>query len=41
MQSLRPAVFLDRDGVLIEDVHYLEKPEQVRLTPGAGRAVAG
>lgn len=36
----RPAVFLDRDGVIIEDVHYLEKPEQVRLTPGAGAAVA-
>ena len=40
MQPLRPAVFLDRDGVIIEDVHYLENTEQVRLTPGAGRAVA-
>ncbi len=36
----RLVVFLDRDGVIIEDVHYLEKPEQVRLTPGAGAAVA-
>ena len=40
MLPLRPAVFLDRDGVLIEDVHYLKKPEQVQLTPGAGGAVA-
>jgi D-glycero-D-manno-heptose 1,7-bisphosphate phosphatase len=35
----RPAVFLDRDGTLIEDVHYLSKPEQVRLLPGSGTAV--
>lgn len=40
MRTPRPAVFLDRDGVLIEDVHYLKNPEQVRLTPGAGPAVA-
>ena len=40
MQKSRPAVFLDRDGVIIEDVHYLKTPDQVRLTPGAGAAVA-
>ena len=33
----RPAVFLDRDGTLIEHVHYLSDPAQVRLLPGAGR----
>jgi|SRR5579871_5659519 len=36
----RPAIFLDRDGVLIEDVHYLAAPEQVRLIPGSAEAVA-
>jgi D-glycero-D-manno-heptose 1,7-bisphosphate phosphatase len=34
-----PAVFLDRDGVLIEDVHYLSNTDQVRLIPGAAWAV--
>src|SRR5688572_22440916 len=38
--STRPAIFLDRDGVLIEDVHYLAAPEQVRLIPGSAEAVA-
>jgi D-glycero-D-manno-heptose 1,7-bisphosphate phosphatase len=28
------AVFLDRDGVLVRDVHYLKKPSQVELLPG-------
>ena len=35
----REAVFLDRDGTLIEEVHYLSAPEQVRLIPGAADAV--
>jgi len=42
----RPAVFLDRDGVLVEEVYYPEtgeweaplKPEDVRLIPGAAAA---
>lgn len=34
------AVFLDRDGVIIEDVHFLSKPSQVRLIPGAAQAIA-
>ncbi|MFO0887978.1 MAG: HAD-IIIA family hydrolase [Isosphaeraceae bacterium] len=34
-----PAVFLDRDGTLIEHVHYLSSPDQVRLLPGAAEAV--
>lgn len=33
------AVFLDRDGTLIEDVAYLRDPAQVRLLPGAAAAV--
>ncbi len=36
----RPAVFLDRDGTIIEDLHYLHDPDRVRLLPGADRAVA-
>ena len=35
----RPAVFLDRDGTLIEHVHYLSDPAHVRLIPGAADAV--
>ncbi|EDN68069.1 HAD-superfamily hydrolase [Beggiatoa sp. PS] len=35
----KPAVFLDRDGTLIEQVHYLSKPEQVKLVPGGGEAI--
>ncbi len=38
--SGRPAVFLDRDGTLIEDRHYLRDPDQVRLLPGVAEAVA-
>jgi len=37
--SGRPAVFLDRDGTLIEDRHYLRDPDLVRLLPGAAGAV--
>lgn len=33
------ALFLDRDGVLIEEVEYLARPRQVRLIPGAAAAV--
>jgi histidinol-phosphate phosphatase family protein len=37
--SRRPAVFLDRDGTLIEDRHYLRDPAEMRLLPGAADAV--
>jgi D-glycero-D-manno-heptose 1,7-bisphosphate phosphatase len=40
VNSLPSAVFLDRDGTIIEDAHYLSKPEQVRLLPGAAEAIA-
>lgn len=35
----RAALFLDRDGVIVEDEHYLHDPEKVRLTPNAGAIV--
>ena len=33
------AVFLDRDGTINVDRHYLSKPEQFELVPGAGPAL--
>ena len=36
-----PAVFLDRDGTLIDDVGYISDPEDVRLVPGAADALRG
>ena len=35
----RPAVFLDRDGTIIEHVHYIGDPADVRLLPGAAQAL--
>ena len=38
--TTRPqAVFLDRDGTIMEDAHYIKSPDQVRLLPGAAAAV--
>lgn len=36
---MRPAVFLDRDGTLIEDVGYLATPDGVALIPGVPAAL--
>jgi D-glycero-D-manno-heptose 1,7-bisphosphate phosphatase len=36
----RAALFLDRDGVIIEEVHYLGRAEGVRPIPGAADAIA-
>lgn len=33
------AFFLDRDGTIMEDAHYIKSPDQVRLIPGAAAAV--
>jgi D-glycero-D-manno-heptose 1,7-bisphosphate phosphatase len=38
--TLRPAIFLDRDGTLNEEVDYLSDPDQLALIPGAAAAVA-
>lgn len=40
MTPLKPAVFLDRDGVVIEDSHYLGDAARVRLVPGAAETIA-
>jgi D-glycero-D-manno-heptose 1,7-bisphosphate phosphatase len=40
MKQLKPAVFIDRDGTLNEEVGYLHRPEDVVLVPGAAEALA-
>ncbi|MFB6355070.1 MAG: D-glycero-alpha-D-manno-heptose-1,7-bisphosphate 7-phosphatase [bacterium] len=35
----RPAVFMDRDGTLIYDKHYLDDPEEVEWIPGTLKAL--
>ena len=34
MESLVPALFLDRDGVVNSEIGYLSKPEHVQFIPG-------
>jgi len=34
------AVFLDRDGVICEDVNYMKNPSQFKLIPGVGSAIS-
>lgn len=36
----RPAVFLDRDGTLNEEVYYLRAASEIRMIAGAGSALA-
>jgi histidinol-phosphate phosphatase family protein len=38
--SDRRAVFLDRDGTIIQDTGYIADPAAVRLVPGAAEAIA-
>lgn len=40
MPSGRPALFLDRDGVIVEEAHYLSNPADVRLLDGVAEAIA-
>jgi D-glycero-D-manno-heptose 1,7-bisphosphate phosphatase len=39
--NLNRAVFLDRDGTLVQEMEYLSRPDQVVLLPGVGRALRG
>ena len=36
---MRRAVFLDRDGTIVQDVDFLDDPEGLCLLPGAARAI--
>ena len=36
---MNKAFFLDRDGVLIEQVEYIKAPDDVKLVPGAAEAL--
>ncbi|HEX9114396.1 MAG TPA: HAD family hydrolase, partial [Nitrospirota bacterium] len=38
---MNSAVFLDRDGTVIEEVGYLSDLKQLRLIPGAAAAIRG
>lgn len=37
--TLRPALFLDRDGVIIHDAGYVKQADQVRLLPAAAELI--
>ena len=36
----RPALFLDRDGVIVEEPGYLHRPEDVVMIPGAAEVIS-
>jgi D-glycero-D-manno-heptose 1,7-bisphosphate phosphatase len=38
-RNMHRAVFLDRDGTIIEEKEYLHRPEEVVIFPGAGAAL--
>ncbi|MGH6675112.1 MAG: D-glycero-alpha-D-manno-heptose-1,7-bisphosphate 7-phosphatase [Xanthobacteraceae bacterium] len=38
--SSRPALFLDRDGIIVDDTHYLGRAEDVRMIDGVAAAIA-
>lgn len=38
-RARRPAAFLDRDGILNEDIGYAHRPDQIIWIPGAMKAV--
>ena len=39
-QAFSPALFLDRDGVVVEEVDYLHRAEDIRLIDGAATIIA-
>jgi D-glycero-D-manno-heptose 1,7-bisphosphate phosphatase len=40
LKTLSPAIFFDRDGVLIEDSHLITHESQVQLIPGIGELLS-
>jgi D-glycero-D-manno-heptose 1,7-bisphosphate phosphatase len=39
-KTRRSALFLDRDGVVVDEVHYLRRTQDVRLVAGAANVIA-
>ncbi len=39
-EHLRPALFLDRDGIIVEETNYLCRAEDVRMIDGVAAAIA-
>ena len=37
--KISPVLFLDRDGVIIEDLHYIKEPDKVKLCIGAKKLI--
>ena len=37
--ALSPAVFIDRDGTIMEDTDYCSHPKEVRILPGVLEAL--
>ncbi len=38
--NVAPALYLDRDGVVVVETHYLHEVEKTQLIPGAGETIA-
>ena len=38
-REIKKAAFLDRDGVIVEDVHFLRKPSEVRLLSDVAESI--
>lgn len=38
-RNLRPAVFIDRDGTINYDTNYVNRPDQLKLLPGAAEGI--
>ena len=36
----RPALFLDRDGVIVQEAGYLHRIEEIHVVPGAAKVIA-
>ncbi len=39
IKRLTPALFLDRDGIIVEDVHYLKNESDVNIIPGISKLI--
>ena len=39
IKNYKPCIFFDRDGVIIEDCHYIKNHEDVKLCPGVKKLI--